>query len=80
MTFVACPCGVRLLYRRLPEGPDLHWSKADIRACKALELTEDGKPSCAEIERLVTADYEEWQKQLSRLRGPLRRPPSASSS
>jgi hypothetical protein len=79
MTFVSCSCGVQLLYRRLPEGPDLHWSKADVRACKALQVTEDGKPSCAEIERLITADYEEWKKQLGTLRGPLRSRLSASS-
>jgi hypothetical protein len=68
MTFVTCSCGVELLYRRLPEGPDMHWNKACVAQCKRLQMGDDGKARCTEIERLVDEDYTEWRRQLNALR------------
>jgi len=75
MTYVTCPCGVRLLYLRTAAGPEQHWSKADIGACQQQSdvAEEERLPQCRHIDELVSSDFTDWRRRMDDLR---RRPGS----
>jgi hypothetical protein len=68
MTYVTCQCGVRLLYVRAAQGPEQHWSKADIKACQLQDAEKGVEPQCPRIDQLVNDDFADWQRRMNGLR------------